>query len=388
MDPLTIGTSTMGAIHVFDQVANGLRNIKSTVSTYGKIAQGGGSLTSVSAATRVEPFMLIDASLSNLEWLDVISHSMLANFSAFWMLAVDAITTVSDVTVGEKLAPLNPNRGFGMERISDGGNKRVACAPEFMMKEQYRYGLPQLGVSRSLEANGGDKPEPSNKTGTSIKQAMDAINTRTDLSVGKVIEVTISENNQKAMVKVAIRLLTSLVPTGLLKDITTSANVFDMDIKERWYSTWAGRLSWNEFFFFGDILKKRKRIALKDKSGVFQAILQRGSSNLVAGLISRVPSLATMSNILVINSTTLDEIEPQLGGSIHNLSIRNQLFDSTNLMIICVVHTDMDRCEIYYREISSSTTVSLKDMKGANKSGGDNIGDLFRAFVQGNAPAF
>jgi hypothetical protein len=253
-----------------------------------------------------------------------------------------------------------------------------------MAKSQYKYGLPRLKLQGSMEAKGGSDPEDV-KTGTNAKQALDQLNTRTDLSVGKVFEVTVAENGQKATVKVAIRLLTSLVPTGLLKDILTANNHFDMDLKERWYATWAGRLSWNEFFFFGDILKKRKSIAMRDKSGVFQAILRRGNNNLVAGLVSRVPSLATMSNILVINASTLDEIEPLLGGSISHLKIRQQLFDATNLMIICVVHTDMDRCEIFYREISTSTTASLKDMKTASKEGGNSLNELFRTFVQGNA---
>lgn len=382
MDPLTIGTSTMGALHVFDQVANSLRTAGKAVDKYSTIVKGG-SLVSVSAATRVEPFMLVDASLTNLEWLDTISHSMLANFSAFWMLAVDSITTVSNISVGEKLAPLNPNRQFGMESFKS-ADKRLMSAPEFMAKSQYKYGLPRLKLQGSMEAKGGSDPEEV-KTGTNVKQALDQLNARTDLSVGKVFEVTVAENGQKASVKVAIRLLTSLVPTGLLKDILTANNHFDMDLKERWYATWAGRLSWNEFFFFGDILKKRKSIAMRDKSGVFQAILRRGNNNLVAGLVSRVPSLATMSNILVINASTLDEIEPLLGGSISHLKIRQQLFDATNLMIICVVHTDMDRCEIFYREISTSTTASLKDMKAASKEGGNSLNELFRTFVQGNA---
>lgn len=381
VDPLTIGTTTMGALHVFDQVSNSLRTARDTAKKVGTIAKGGGSLIAVSNATRVEPFMLVDAALTTYENMDVISNSMLSIFSGFWMLAVDTMTNISDVSVAEKLAPLNPSRNPMMESNS----YRIASAKHLKGLDNncFKFGLPKAtSHNYSTEA----PPERLPNTGTE-RDAFDSIIERNDLSVGKVLNVTISENGQRATVKVAIRLMATLVPSGLLKDILGTGSVFETDLKERWHAFLAGRLSfWKDLVFCNDLLKKRKQVALKDKTGIFQAILKRGTNNAIAGLITRVPSLATMTNILVIDESTLNDIEPELGGSISKITIRNQLFESSNLMIICVVQRDMNRCTIYYRDISTSTTASIKEMKNSAKGGGGEVAELLKAFVAGNAP--
>lgn len=378
-DPLTIGTSTMGAMHVIDQVANRLRSAKDVYDKANTITNGG-NLIAVSASTRIEPFMLVDYSLINLEWLDVIANSMLSRFSAFWLLAVDSMARVSDVTVGDKLAPLNPNRGIGIESYKFS----VPSKPYMLHKESYKYGLPITATFKPSMEAGANKAEASKVVGD---QAIDMLNEKTDLSVGKMFNITLTENKNSANVKVAIRLQTAMVPTNLLKDILSTGSYFDMEMKERWHAFLAGRITfWRDLVMCKDIMDKRKKIAVKDKSGIYQAILKRNTSNMMAGLLSKVPSLATLTNILVIDHTTLDEIEPDLGGPISRITIRNQLFESTSLMMICVVERDMDRCVTYYRDISTSSISSIKDMKASNKSGGSEVADLFKAFIQGNAP--
>lgn len=381
-DPFTVGTSTMGAMHVIEQVANSLRSAKNVYDKANTIANGG-NLIAVSASTRIEPFMLVDYNLTNLEWLDVVAQSMLSRFSAFWLLAVDTIARVSDVSVGEKLAPLNPNRGMGFESFGFNSTQKTI---NMLTKEAYKFGLPSKASLKAAMEAAPAKPEKA-ATVVSDNSIGDMLYEKVDLSVGKIYNITLTENKQSANVKVAIRLQTSMVPTNLLKDILTSSSYFDMDMKERWHKYLAGQITfWRDMVMCKDIMDKRKKIATKDKSGIYQAILKRNTSGMMAGLLSRVPSLATMTNILVIDSATLEEIEPDLGGPISRITVRNQLFDSTSLMMIAVVHKDSDRVVTYYRDITTSTVSTVKEMKVGNKGSGGEITDLFRAFIQGNAP--
>lgn len=131
------------------------------------------SLTDVAKLTRVEPLTILSKDLINLDYMVDVNQALLSMFSAYYLQAISVLTTINDVEVVKILDALNPDRdstGFLMgERVSREtyGN---------LVLENYEHKLP--GTSRVAIED--------------TKENIDAINTISNLSVGKLLHVRIN----------------------------------------------------------------------------------------------------------------------------------------------------------------------------------------------------
>lgn len=382
MDPITVGAGVASGMAMFREVSNHLRTAEKVGGHALKVMKNG-SLIDIAAAARVEPLLIIDADCMNVDFLNDIITSMHTQFAGYYLQAVNLLTTINGVSIANKLAPLNPNRG-GMAFETMGW--RYA-------EESYRHRLPTTHNKRAMAMEqaqlappvGGIPKGPSGmeaelgKDGNDLKEV-------SNLSTGKMYSVKITEEGKTAMVPISIRVMANTMPTRSVVSLLTIKDGADMSLKERWYGWRANRLGIMDLLTTRDLLAKSREALAKDRDGVYASIVNRENGNKMKGLFSGQPSLATASNLAIISSDTADLVELKLHGRVRDLRTRQAMFENTNLMILAVVDKMSERVTFYYRGMHDSTTVSDKALRSSNKGGGSDVMDIMKAFLAGSNP--
>jgi hypothetical protein len=344
------------------------------------------SLIDLTRHLRVEPLLIVDEGVTMLDYAQDICMGMQAMFAGYYLQAIEVVTNIDGVAVGEKLAPLNPNRKFDMALLS--------YQESLADQNAYRFALPTMrraGLAREADHNARLDPDEliNEKDGPAVSgkddnlKLLDAAN----LSVGRLYDVNLRGEHRSATVKVAIRVISKLVPQAVAEAIFTTESIIDQDMKHRIFGVMSGRLGfWKDLVMCNDLLEKKRNAAIKDTSGVYKEILARQNANKMAGLLERNPSLAVASNLAIITKDTANKLEYSHNGKLSNMSVRDRIFGPTSLMILAIVDPNYDRITYYHRGISQGSTVSVRDLKASNKQNGPNPADIMKAFLAGNAP--
>ena len=372
LSPVNEGTLAAGSV------------LSTVMDTYAKTQAIGShlktsSLVSATSVARVEPIVIVDKDCLFLEYLPDILQSTQSIFVGYWLQALSLITNVGDVNVGRVLDKLNPNRkvdtnGFLNTIVSAGiGKESLTYASESM-----KYKLPTI----AMEAK-GDK---SGKDGAIAK--VDNVAELANLSIGKLINVTIKNNGQEAVIPISFRLMVNTLPPASCVQLLSQGSV-DLSFSERWFKWRAGRISFiKDLVFCQDLIREQKRTLMTDKDGVYSEIAKRAKNSKLASFFSKNPSLAEASNIVVISEETAMQLRVKHNLNLDNFKDRQKIFDKTYAMILVVIDRNYERVNMYHYGISTSTSVGLRDIKVANKGSGPNIMEVLAAFKGGNAPVF
>ncbi len=372
LSPVNEGTLAAGSV------------LSTVMDTYAKAQAVGShlktsSLVSATSVARVEPIVIVDKDCLFLEYLPDILQSTQSIFVGYWLQALSLITNVGDVNVGRVLDKLNPNRkvdtnGFLETIVKAGiGKENYTYASESM-----KYKLPTI----AMEAK-GDKGD---KDGSIAK--VDNVAELANLSVGKLINVTIKNNGQEAVIPISFRLMVNTLPPASCVQLLSQGSV-DLSFSERWFKWRAGRISFiKDLVFCQDLIREQKRTLMTDKDGVYSEIAKRAKNSKLASFFSKNPSLAEASNIVVISEETAMQLRVKHNLNLDNFKDRQKIFDKTYAMILVVIDRNYERVNMYHYGISASTSVGLRDIKVANKGSGLNIMEVLAAFKGGNAPVF
>jgi hypothetical protein len=406
-----------------------VREVHDALSRAGAYA-GQTSLIDVTKHARVEPRMIVDAILLSYPYMEDISQSMQALFAGYYLQAVEMTSSINGIKVADKLAPLNPNRTLDISMLSYSNGIYSAPADDWRMRaSSYTHSLPTKanrsglgmenysekfaasGWSISMEADKVPKTEEElrgeierlskqndklrDKTSsanmvdgaTVVKDSTKMITELTNLSVGKLYDVSFKEGKETANVKIAIRVMAMTIPSHSLASIFSYKSIQDTSIKERFHGVMSGELSMiGDFIFCNDLVDAHRRNLAEDKTGLYREIMARKDKSLAAGLLERNPSLNVASTLAVIDSTTAESIEDRMGGELKNFKIRSRVFDTTAMMILAVVDRGYDRVRFYHRGIPQFTEVSIKDIKAGNKGNGTDVSEILKSFLAGSAP--
>lgn len=392
-----------------------------------------GSLVEATQTMRVQPLCVIDHTLSTSPILEPLNQNLLNLFSAYYLQAVARDNVVGKVSVFRRLDKLNPNRSKAESVLNNAAiilnsmegyyDTSLPCLPKLTnthvereaiksATESLVYSMEAVHVSEGPTVLGAtdttdttdtaEKPSAWKRIGQSIvddingnnkggeaKNGFSSGDTKelTQLAVGKILNVTFEENGGKLTVPVAVRLMTSLMlPNALVRLLNFGSRERDLTLKERWHAYKSGKIEfWRDFILAKDLKKQRVNDIVADKDRIYQKIQARLLDNAAAGAMSANPSLANMSNIIVINKPTLQELESVLGGKFSNFNLRERVFNNTGIMLFAVVDNDSQRVKIYHQSIEECTDVSFNEINRGSKKDSD-ITDLLNVFLQGGAP--
>lgn len=381
------------------------------------------SLIDYTRSMRVEPVVMVDSSLLFDEATPEVMQSLLSNFAGYYLQAAALSCTVGKISTMRHLDKLNPNRS----PIDSAGDTAVAATNWMTSLESYQFRLPRHtdqytsqqkmnwdvmpvrgdqdnscvalesrdGVYQvALEAakpkkDEGDKSTPPEKRSEFgfTKDTIQTVKELSNLSVGKMLSVEISDGVHKASIPVAIRLMAASLPSQTLAHML-SLGKQDTSMSARWHGWRSGRLAfWRDLIGCQDLIDAHRDALMQDKDGLFRQIVARKRKNTFAGILSGNPSVATASNMAVLSKETADMIELETVGSLDNFNTRQKLFEPTSLMILAVVSKEYSRVTFYFRGIAEKTELSLRDIKAANKGSGPDVGDILKAFTSGHAPS-
>lgn len=373
-------TTGLAMASMISTALRGVNVLRKTSDVAGDITNNK-SLTDIVKMSRVQPLTVVDNDLVHWENLPDVLQTALSIFTGYYLQAVSILGSIDTVKVVKTLNALNPNQDsmFSLETFKD----RMESENEGswkMASESYKWALPKTKNQMAFEAV------------TSVIGKDETVNVRdlTNLAIGKMINVTLSDSNKgenKINMPVSIRLSVSTIPSRSLESILT-LNSIDKTLVERFHAWRSGQIEFvKDLILCQDMIDERKKLLMKDKSGVYSAMVQAATNNTMRGLTRNNPSMAASSNIVVISDTTAKEVEHKLGGKLSDPRTRTQVFESGYMMLLIIVDKQFDRVTFYHRGIASPTSMGLRDIKISNKNNGPDIMDILKAFGQGSAPS-
>ena len=379
-DPVTAGALASGAVLAT------VTDLMSKAST-AKERLTPGSLTSIASVARVEPLTVIDNDCINLPYITDVMQSLQSIFSGYYLQAISVICDVGNVNVIRLLDKLNPNRKADMgpfigsvltdTLIPNKENYQLA-------EESYRWRLPTMSNKIALEYE-TERNEDTLMTGRDTNKHIAEL---TNLSVGKLIEVTIRSQNQEMRLPISIRLIANDLDRKSIINLLSAGSI-STSFVERFYKWRAGRIEFfRDLILCQDLIKEHKKILMKDKDGVYSEIIRRANNNKLAALMSKSPSMAAASNLYVISEQTAAELHALHGINIENFASRQAMFEKIFGMIIVVIDREYQRINFYHRDMRLPSSVGIADMKAANKGSGLDINDILSAYKKGETPIF
>lgn len=330
------------------------------------------SLIDYTQVARVEPIVLIDADCVYLEALPEVQQSLLSIFAGYYLQAVAISTTVGKIEVFRSLDKLNPHRNPVDSAANAGG--------WLLAEENYKHRLPTPGNKVAMEA------EEQNSAMALGRDTLTTLRELTNLSVGKMFNVEITDGLHRATIPISIRLMASSLPSASLVHILSQESQ-DNSMKERYHAWRAGRLSFiKDLVFCQDLIDAHRKNLMADTDNIYANLIKRSRGNQLSTLVSANPSVSTASNMVVISNTTAEQLELSVNGQLKNFKTREAIFKQTYLMLMAVVDKQWERVTFYHRGINGSTEVGMRDLKAANKGSGPDVSDILRAYNLGNAP--
>ncbi len=381
----------------------GLGVLKKVFAAWMQNKGQGGDLIKYTASSRVEPIALIDSDVLHHDMLPDVMQSLQSIFAGYYLQALAISSNIGRIDVIKHLDKLNPNRN---------PVDAMGSSSWLMSMESYQHGgLPRLNTRPGMEAydapeyeNAKDKDAKKRVSGpmTDRNQSKDgksdngnvginkdnfaSVRDLANLSVGKLLNVEITDGANKATIPISIRLMATYIPTSSIIHILSLGNK-DTTMKERWHGWRSGRLEFvRDIIFCQDLIDAHKKNLIDDKSGVYNEILKRRRNNAISTLVSGDPSLATASNLLVCSMETIRTLEGEIGREFKDFKTREKIFAESYLMIIAVIDKEWDRVTFYHRGINLPTQVSLRDLRVANKGTGPDVSEILKAYQLGNGP--
>ena len=359
------------------------------------------SLIEATRSARVEPLTLISKNCSSLEYLPDINQGLLNLFIGYYLQAVSLLSTIDDIKVARLLDKLNPDRDLSDVMLFESYKDKYVKAVE-----NYKYKLPlrisdseldpslTMAEERSILDATISRPEDGDQDSTPGHYEADRDTSRlltqtADLSVGKLINVTLTVNDEKITVPVSFRLAAQLTPFKIIESIFTY-HKDDTTFIERYHAWRSGRIKLiRDLILCQDLIDERKKLLMSDTDDIFNEIIKRVNNNKKFGLLSDNPSLATASNIFVITSEEATAIGNELGGKFGSKLVMKKIYDNSYAMIIVVIDRDWEMVSYYSRGITHPTEVSVKDIKKLPKKDNSNdILNILKAYNVGNTPSF
>lgn len=365
------------------------------------------SLINASAPSRVEPVTLIDNTIALIPEIDDVLQSALNMFSCYYLLAFDLSIPINGINVLKRLDQLNPNRsvsdavlstdwaeesyhsGLGvstMEGINlfdyteEASNTTVNHYGGQGGNARARGGNASVG-NINVKTSSGDKGTNQSSHGNQ-KELRESDN----LSVGKMLELTIKEGSHEARFNVMVRLMARVVRADIL------ANVLTMDrrkltVIERWHQMRSGEISFFADYLLGrDLIKAHRKNLVNDDTGIYKAEIERNRKNTVAGLVSGRPSLAGSSTIAVVSRETANQIERTIRGRLTDKRKRDDFFSKNNLMTLVVVDPDDSTVTFFSESINTFTEVTFNQLKRVSQSKNQDLLPLLSAFKDSKSP--
>lgn len=381
----------------------------------------GGSLVGYASPGMVEPSCFVDEDVRNSDLLNDTLQLAQSVYGAYYMRAFSMHNiSIGDSTVAARLDKFSTHRSgiagalesmaneeFDDRLIIDGDVREL---PEDIqeIENTVRAQVEASGTGAALEAMtpytvkgqqqaGKNTPQSSHATASAKASAPAAktdhtnvtfsktvdINEPVNLGAGRLVNVTIKENDREVTVPVLIRMNAVYINTAPLLNILAAGGE-DISFGAR-YKKWRldGIDFWRDLVFCQDLIDAHKKNLRSDPSGIYLQMMQKRQKNTAAAIMSRSMSANDASNIVIMSQETATALEMKISGKLKDFNTRQKLFQQGYGMLMFIIDKQWGRIRMYTRDIPEFTELSERDLKASNKGGGVDIGDVLNSFRAG-----
>lgn len=360
----------MSVLSLAGNVANGSAGLMSTLVTAIKAGTQISSLADLARPCQVVPITVLDSTLRDQPYIEDVLKMCLSQFAGYYLQALTMVLGVGRIDTLKVFDSLNPYRSVSNSSAT------------VFSRETYKDGLPSLEAFSQKQRSDTLFIVSSNESsdGVSVSGSdTKVIYENESLAVGKLLNVEVTDGKEKSKIPVMIRLVTAEVPP------TTITHLFSAGGRDTWshrlFLARSGQIRfWRDFVLGQDMIDAHFKALMNDKSGVYKAISDRRSNNIMKAMQTGKLSLADASNIAIVTEETLKSSTQKLYGRIEDKDTRDKIFDNSFLLLLVVVHTKHQRVTVYHRGLDLATTYRLDQIKAAEKSKGQDITDIFKMF--------
>lgn len=278
-----------------------------------------------------------------------------------------------------------------IEASNDAGRlSRMEIDAEVKQRIADRYNSPErrlelarsdANIRRLVEQEFGQK-----NFQVSAKDITKMVTEVSNMAVGKVLEVSISENGQEAKIPVTVRCRVTSMPSDVMVE-TLAVGGVDVSARARWRKFRAKELSfWSDIVLASDRIDAHRNALRKDSSGYYAAVYNRASNNLKAEVMGGGPSVGTASSIIVMTQATAKELEQKIGAPISDYKTRQGIFINTFSILIAVLDPEWEEITIYHRGIEMPTKLKATQLSTSARGNGPDVAEILKAYQLGSAP--
>lgn len=354
------------------------------------------SYIGVAKPCTVEPITLIDSRLETYSYLSPLLGNILNMFSAYYIMATRVIADPCRIELYKTLDSLNPHRDVFRHLIDHwNANANANMRLDTQSREMSNKGAvaPLSFESAVIQFHEADLTnidfENSGGRGGDVYGIKEAPN----LCVGRMLRIGYSFRNGdkdpvRADVDVIVRLISGIVSSKFIRTII-GRKMEDRTFLGRLKSYRLGDISLSDLLFCSDLYKEHKQLLAADDSGLIGAMYKRERENAIAEFISNRGSHGLISNLLIIDSTTVKELSNQTGYDITlDFKARERMIDDTGIMIIAVVDREMGMINIYRHLLKPASTVTEQDLKNSKSTNGPDLSEILKAYQLGSNSSF
>lgn len=389
MSLLDIGSGSMAAGDVLNTVADTLDKMKNA-SKHAKTS----SLVNVTSVARVEPLAIIDSDSMNTAHIGQVLQCAHNIFTGYYLQAISLLGTVGDINVIRTLDKLNPNRkpdqgGFLSHVFKGVANESYPSA--FGGREHFslsleNFQLPNYALENEEEETKEKKNDASKQMGNINDKALASATELSNLSFGKLINVTLSDNGQTLTVPISIRLIANeLSQSPMLKLLSLQG--LDRSWTERYWKWRAGRIGFiKDLILCQDLIREDKKAMMQDKGGLIDEIMRRARNNKLAGFFSKNASMNESANIVVFSEETAAQLKVKHNIDVDNFKQRQTIFDGSYAMILVKVDREYERVTFFINGMPLGSSMSKNELKGNSAKGsGSDLVEIFTALKKSDS---
>lgn len=326
------------------------------------------SLSEFAQAVSINPMVLIEDEIARMpeDQRNDILQAHLSLYSGWYLLASTLKLNVDGIAIRDILNPLNTNPSI---------RNSISISTESAKDKDLSKGLSlDSYVAENRKADSGMIDKPSN------------------LMVGKIIDVPLAyaaEGKSAPTVPVSVRLNPRRADIDFMVDLFKYINK-DKGWVERYHQLRSGEIkSVMDYLTAADINREERRLALKDKDGIYKEGKARRAKGIFSALLSGNKAINVASTISILTKRSVSRLESVLdGGKLSNYRTRQKFFEETGSMILTVVNTDRETLTVYTRGYKEEATWSFRDIKnmGSSPSAGFDMSSIMSSLSRGSLP--
>ena len=384
--PASTGAAAAG--DVLNTIADTMEKLK-VAAKHAKTS----SLVDVTAVARVEPLVIIDSDSFNAEqYIGPVIQCAHTIFTAYYLQAVSLIGTVGAIKIAKTLDKLNPNRkpdrsGFITHMLMGQAMESAEGTMNFAAEEPFGLSLEAFKLpTYGMEAKDATEEEIRPGEARFSDKALATAAVQSNLSVGKLVNVTLCDQGQSVTIPLQIRLIANEMPTAPMLKLLSMQGL-DRTWTERYWKWRAGRIGFiKELILMQDLVRADKRAMMEDESGIIDEIMRRAKNNKLAGFFSKNASMNEAANILVFSEETARQLKQQHNIDIDNAKQRQTVFDGSYAMIMVKIDREYERVTFYINGMPLGTSMNRNELKSnSGKNSGTDLVEVFQALKKSDS---